>query len=588
MKKFIIGFLLATILINSVALSFFFVIHTHFNYIQRRDSEIRDIEREMLFDLQSFSLLIQPFEEQAREYNEKALSDLCAAILAESGDNPLAISNDALIKMVEPYGVIDAYLLDKSGTIIRSSFTKDIGLNLLELGHATFSTFVRGVYGTGNISTQRLSLSNMSGKKMIYSYYSPAGSDWLIETSVRFEDFIRTRYSDELYDHLFHAFFDQLSLTHNQLKNFDIIYQTSVSSRSFLSGEEVRVGPEILEVLNKGESYIFRNGTVRSIYMKRRMEKKEFDFVQFPILYLEYDLSAHFVFLLKFYVISGIGILLFLVMLSIIAYRLVEAKLVRRIEELADVLQSSVDEDYSRRVAYSSRIPELMMLADSANLLIEKVRDRELKLRLTLQERETLLEEINHRVKNNLNVVVSLLNLQDNQITTIGEAKKALLKTKNRIYSMALTHEKLYQSEDFTNVKMKTYIESLENNIKTSFEKSANIRTETAVQEIFLPISYAIPCGIIINELLMNAYTHAFPGDNRGSIVIRLENDGISGYILTIEDDGIGMPDDFSLHSIDTLGLILVQTLSEQLDGSLEVLSKSGTQCIVHFSLARN
>ncbi len=597
MKRYIIGFLILTILINSLALTAFFLIHTHINFIHARDQEIAEIEEEMLDKLNNLTILIKPFEEQAREFSEMVLRDLADTIFSGSGPDPVSLSNENLQELVSRYEFIDVYLIDRSGTIVRSSYTDDVGLNLLAL-EPNFADFIRSIYGADRVMTQRLSLSNMSGSKMIYSYYNPKGSDWIIETSVGFEEFVRSRYSDELYDLLFHTYFEQIPDTHSQLKSFDIIYQTTASARSFLTGLEEQIEPHILDVINRGETYSEREGRLQTIFMKRKMEKKEFDFVQYPILRIEYDLSEYYRFLLMFYVISAFGIIIFIGLLSGLTFRLVERKLVHRIEELADVLQRSTEQDYSSRVSYSSRIPEMMKLADSTNRLIERVADSEQRLKQALNERETLLDEINHRVKNNLNVVVSLLNLQSDRISSVEEAKDALLKTKNRIFSMALTHEKLYQSEDFSDVKMKSYIDTLVSNIRTLFGDHQEVLIETDVQEVCLPIGYAIPCGIIINELLMNAYSHAFPavdwggagsGSSSGSgseelIRIRLDEKD-TRYILTVEDNGTGLPEDFSIETLDSLGLILVQTLSEQLGGSLSISSGGGTRFEVSFSL---
>ncbi|MDY7029439.1 MAG: histidine kinase dimerization/phosphoacceptor domain -containing protein [Spirochaetota bacterium] len=599
MKRYIISFLIATILINSLGLTAFFLIHTHINFIHTRDGEIAEIEQEMLDKLNNLTILIKPFEEQAREFNEAILIELADTIFAGSDPDPVSLNNDDLQELVKRYELIDVYLIDRSGTIVRSSFTDDVGLNLLAL-EPNFADFIRSVYGAEKVMTQRLSLSNMSGSKMIYSYYSPGGSDWIIETSVNFEEFLRSRHSDELYDFLFHAYFEQVPCSHSQLKSFDIIYLTTASARSFLTGLEAPIEPHIIDVINRGETYAVREGNLQTIFMKRKMEKKEFDFVQYPILRMEYDLSAYYRFLLMFYVISAFGIILFIGLLSGLTFRLVEKKLVVRIEELADVLQRSTEQDYSRRVDYSSRIPEMMKLANSTNRLIERVADSEQRLKRALNERETLLDEINHRVKNNLNVVVSLLNLQSDRIGSVEEAQEALLKTKNRIFSMALTHEKLYQSEDFSDVKMRPYIETLASNIHTLFGDHQEVLIETDVQEVCLPIGYAIPCGIIINELLMNAYTHAFPavdgggaGSSSGSgpegrIRIRLYESDNSRYILTVEDNGTGLPDDFAIETLDSLGLNLVQILAEQLGGSMSIRSEGGTRFEVNFFTEKN
>ncbi len=230
------------------------------------------------------------------------------------------------------------------------------------------------------------------------------------------------------------------------------MYGTNISTRSLITGEEINLKETVSESLNRKSSYREREGTTLRIYRKQSMERAQFDFVQYPIVYLEYDLSHYYNFLIKFYLIAGLSIFIFVSVFSAFVYRIAERKLVKRVEELDQVLQKAVAENYGNRVSYTSRIPELMNLAQSANKLISQVQERETELKAALKERETLLEEIHHRVKNNLNVVISLLNLQNEQVQTIEDVRDALLKTKNRIYSIALTHEKLYHSENLTDV----------------------------------------------------------------------------------------------------------------------------------------
>ena len=155
-----------------------------------------------------------------------------------------------------------------------------------------------------------------------------------------------------------------------------------------------------------------------------------------------------------------------------------------------------------------------------------------------------LLDEIHHRVKNNLNVVISLLNLQHEQVHTVEDVKEALMKTRNRIYSMALTHEKLYQSENFTDVNMKTYVDSFLSSFNSSIGDQPHIVIESEVEEENLSITHAVPCGIILNELLMNAVQHAFDGRGEGLIRVTFSKQSENGYMLSVEDNGNGLPDD--------------------------------------------
>ena len=582
MKRFIVLTLILIVFLNSLALTLFFVIHSHNNFSSMRNRKIEDIEQQLVDRLESFNVLIQPFERKARDYNETVLQEISRKLNEQTNGDPLSADSETLESLRAPYTGVEIYLIDNKGSIVNSTFESDVGLNLLGLDE-NFSAFIRSIYGQGQIFTQRLGISNMKGTKMIYSYFSPAGSDWILETSVRFEEFMRRNYSNMLYTHLFETFFTEIIHANSDIDAFDIIYQTDVSSRSFINGKEHKLSEELLQMLEARGSYRERDGKILRIYRKRSASRLGFDFVQYPILFIEYNLSSYYDFLLKFYIIAGISALILIGLFSGVAYKLVDAKIVRRVEELDEVLQRAAYEDYNVRVRYNSRIPELMTLSTSANRLIEQVKSREYDLRVALQEREMLLDEIHHRVKNNLNVVISLLNLQYEQVNTVEDVKDALLKTRNRIYSMALTHEKLYQSENFTDVNMKTYVDSFLSTFNSSIGDQPHIVIDSEVEEVNLSITHAVPCGIILNELLTNAIQHAFEGRTEGRIVVSFSKQSGNEFLLCVEDNGNGLPDGFSAHSSGSLGLILVDALIQQLHGQLRIENKHGSRFEIVF-----
>ncbi len=582
MKRFIVLTLILIVFLNSLALTLFFLIHSHNNFSSIRNRDIEDIEQQLVDRLESFHVLIQPFEKKAREYNESVLQEIFGELNVRTNGNPLTADNEILESLVDPHTGVDLYLIDNNGIVANSTLESDIGLNLLGLDES-FSEFLRSIYGQGQIFTQRLGISNMKGTKMIYSYFSPAGSNWILETSVNFEDFMRRNYSNMLYTHLFETFFTEIMHANSEIDAFDIIYQTDVSSRSFINGREYNLSEGILRMLEEKGSYRERDEEILRIYIKRSASRLGFDFVQYPILFIEYNLSSYYEFLKKFYIIAGLSALVLIGLFSGVAYRLVDTKIVRRVEELDEVLQRAAYEDYNVRVRYNSRIPELMTLSTSANRLIEQVKSREYDLRVALQEREMLLDEIHHRVKNNLNVVISLLNLQYEQVNTVEDVKDALLKTRNRIYSMALTHEKLYQSENFTDVNMKTYVDSFLSTFNSSIGDQPHIKIESEVEEVNLSITHAVPCGIILNELLTNAIQHAFEGRTEGRIGVSFSKQSENEFMLSVEDDGNGLPDGFSANSSGSLGLILVDALIQQLHGQLKIENQHGSRFEIVF-----
>lgn len=204
------------------------------------------------------------------------------------------------------------------------------------------------------------------------------------------------------------------------------------------------------------------------------------------------------------------------------------------------------------------------------------------KLESSLEEKEILLKEIHHRVKNNLQIISSLISLQSNRVDD-EETLHLFLKTRNRIQSMALVHEKLYQSGDFTRINLAEYIQDLVLNILKSYQSSERITLEMDCEPVWININTAIPCALIINELVTNSVKHAFPHDKTGKIIIKLHQKD-DQIIITCTDTGVGLPEDINLLQTSTLGLKLVQALTQQLKGKIKILSTPGTSFEIYIN----
>ena len=205
------------------------------------------------------------------------------------------------------------------------------------------------------------------------------------------------------------------------------------------------------------------------------------------------------------------------------------------------------------------------------------------KIKASLKEKEVLLQEIHHRVKNNMQVVSSLLSLQSERIKD-SQYTEMFKESQNRIRSMALVHEKLYQSENLAEINVNEYITSLVHRLFRSYEvRTDRVAVTIEVEDISLGINAAVPCGLIINELVSNSLKHAFPDKRKGGIKIKLCS--VNGNVeLTVADNGVGMPEDFDFRTTDSLGLDLVCTLAEyQLDGEITVDRSEGTAFTITF-----
>jgi len=204
-------------------------------------------------------------------------------------------------------------------------------------------------------------------------------------------------------------------------------------------------------------------------------------------------------------------------------------------------------------------------------------------IKTSLAEKEILIKEIHHRVKNNLQIVSTLLDLQSDYITD-GQSLEIFRESKNRIRSIALVHEKLYQAKNFTAIDFNSYLESLTDHILRSYVVDPERTTlEIDAEDVELGIDDAIPCGLIVNELVSNSLKYAFPHSQCGKITVRFENGDNESIVLTVADSGIGLPADLDISATETLGLQLVTILTKQLRGTIELDRERGTKFTIKF-----
>jgi len=217
---------------------------------------------------------------------------------------------------------------------------------------------------------------------------------------------------------------------------------------------------------------------------------------------------------------------------------------------------------------------------------ITQRKQAEEQIRASLKEKEILLREIHHRVKNNMQVIISLLRLQADKI----EDKKyadMFKESWNRIKSMSLIHEKLYQTQNFANIDFGTHLKSLVDSLLVSYGvDTSKIRINMKIEAIPLDIENAVPCGLIVNELVSNSLKHAFPQEREGNVHIGLKAIIENEFELAVIDDGIGMPEDLDIEKSDSIGLTLVKMLAvHQLGGLIEMNLTEGTQFRIKFKI---
>jgi len=207
------------------------------------------------------------------------------------------------------------------------------------------------------------------------------------------------------------------------------------------------------------------------------------------------------------------------------------------------------------------------------------------KLSATISEKEFLIKEIHHRVKNNLQIISSLLNLQADNITDTG-IKEKYTESIGRIKSIAIIHELLYRSKNLSQIKIKEYLEELVTYISSTYNLGTRVKVHLRVQvkQRIINLDKAIPCGIIINELMSNAFKYAFKNGAPGNIFVDLTQDERGGYELRVADDGVGLPKGIEVSTTPTLGLQLVNSLVGQLAGKMEIDRNKGTGFTISFT----
>ena len=235
---------------------------------------------------------------------------------------------------------------------------------------------------------------------------------------------------------------------------------------------------------------------------------------------------------------------------------------------------------------YESTEDQQIHRASMMQVVVQDITERKVAeelIKSSLAEKEVMLKEIHHRVKNNLQIISSLLHLQSSKLED-DRLTRAFGDSQHRIRSMALIHEELYESDDLARIEFVGYLRRLTEHLFESFGiDESRIRLTVDVQNVLLTIERAIPLSLIINELLSNALKHAFPGNRSGEIHIQMRDREDGPFSLMVTDDGVGLPD-IDINSPDSLGLRLVNTLVSQLGAEMRLDRTSGTAFVVERS----
>lgn len=279
---------------------------------------------------------------------------------------------------------------------------------------------------------------------------------------------------------------------------------------------------------------------------------------------------------------SGLVIALILIISLLIAFKL-QAIITAPLIKLANIIQKiSLDANYSIRIKKENN-DEVGVLFDGFNNMLEQIEIRKEELSRQLTEKETLLKETHHRIKNNITSISGLISMQLQSITN-REAVSVLQDAIGRVDSMRVLYDKLLLSEEYMDISVKNYINDLIDTVVAIFPNNAKIKLEKHIDDFQFDSKRMFPLGLIINELLTNKMKYAFINRDAGLIKISLEN--MQNLVtLTIQDDGIGLPDGFDIDHSKGFGLTLVKMLSKQLCGSFSMDKQAGSRCTVKFNI---
>jgi two-component sensor histidine kinase len=241
---------------------------------------------------------------------------------------------------------------------------------------------------------------------------------------------------------------------------------------------------------------------------------------------------------------------------------------------LLDGIKRIENDDYDHPVSVESR-DEFGQLTRTFNKLVANIKEN-------LREKETLLAEIHHRVKNNLAVISGLLQLESSNVED-EHTERILKNSQLRIQSMATVHEMLYKAQNFNNLSFNDFIKKMVASIHDIYKSAySELSVEVDAKDIDLNVNQAVPFGLMVNELVTNAFKHAYPDGGSGVVAISFfEEEG--NVVLTVEDEGMGLDDDFSLEESESLGFSLIKILSQQIDADVTVESEHGTKVTVVF-----
>ncbi len=542
--------------------------------------------------IELFDIVMARAEQDIEEPGRRALFALGERFA--SADRVQAIGSGELKALAEKLGVDDVYFIDRDGRVFASSLTDDIGLDLFSLGDR-FSDSLKSLYGRGTVGAQRLSQAIRTGVPTVYQYYGPLGRDFLIEVSTRIDASVSQLYPQYGYKGLAQVAFNPEYAgpdAGKYVRLVDLVGQTGETLWSLIGiGERRDQYAGMAARAYISEPARMTRGGIETVVVSVPLEARGTDVVhdkRFAIIEIDrrplWRYRTFTLVLLLASCCAAIGLTV------VIADRGFGREMASRMERLERSIARTADRAAPFDFADGCD-DEISSIGRSVDTLARQVRARaeerevlnarlgselgrraelERELASALAEKRVLRREVHHRVKNNMQIVLSLIGLQTDGLPAAAESR-ACDTMRTRLYAMSLVLDRLYSREDIERLPLDDFLHDFCYYLEGMHRRPdffATIRSDG--DGLCLAADSAVPVGLVIGELLTNSLRHAFPGRGTGTVEVRAEKDG-AGFVLTVRDDGIG--GDAAAQGV---GILIVRALAAQLGAALDVEAGEG------------
>lgn len=578
MKKSILFVLTLMIISFSLGLSLFFGISFSIEMDRIVQRDRKEILAQVSERMRMLDMLLEVLEEGVRRTAEQQLLQAHRLLLQLNPDP--AAWDASLLRQVRD-GIEQGELRLINPDLQVAASTREFpgqtpGTELPERIDRETERLLSRLTGSGRVISQRLAASSETGLPQISGYYGPQEHGFILQISIDFNQYMRR----QGYEFTPARLFESLLQERTYVRDGDVFAFSRDSQWSLISGERVELDPVVEDALRRNREVRREDGDSLIIYQRRAFFSADNPFGEHLGLMLQYDLGYYQTVLERFY-LRGVMITLLLIIISALLVGLVlDRRLVRDVTRLRMALLKASRGGYAVRLPENQRIPEYQEIALAFNQLVAAASQREQdleqqteRLSSALHQRDILLREIHHRVKNNLQIITSLISIEQNKNPS-GEVQDVFSLVNARVRAMAAVHEILYETSNLGGAALDDLIERVYHSVVAVFGlENCACSFSYNVPEILLSVDSAIPLSLILTE----AFTNALKYGQRGhSVRLQVSGEVVDATMwqLEIRDNGPGFPADSSAD--EGFGFLLMRGLAEQLGGRFDLKNDGG------------